>query len=286
MPLCPSAQHTLAPHTYTFYRQSLLALHAAQVPFLIGGAYALTHYTGVTRQTRDLDLFVQPHDLHRTLAVLRTAGYHTGLTSAHWLGKAYAGEDYIDVVFSGGNGMANVDETWVAHAAEGEILDLPVRFCPPEEMLWSKAYVMERERYDGADIAHLLRACGEKFDWPRLLHRFGPHGRVLGSHLILVGFIYPAERSRIPHWVIQELIRRWQREAEDRTLPTERLCQGTLLSRAQYLIDIQKWGYRDGRLPPTGNLTAENVAQWTAAIQEEGEPDDNSKGEGASGRHR
>lgn len=285
MAICPSAQKTLAPHTYTFYRQSLLALHAAQVPFLIGGAYALAHYTGVTRQTRDLDLFVQPHDLHRTLAVLRAAGYHTELTSSHWLGKAYAGEDYIDAVFSGGNGIANVDETWFAHAVEGEILDLPVRFCPPEEMLWSKAYVMERERYDGADIAHLLRACGEKFDWPRLLHRFGPHWRVLGSHLILLGFIYPAERSRIPHWVIQELISRWQRE-EDSALPAERLCQGTLLSRAQYLIDIQEWGYRDGRLPPTGNLTAENVAQWTAAIQEEGEADDDPKGEGTPGSHR
>ena len=282
---CPSARNALAPHTYTFYRQSLLALHAAQVPFLIGGAYALEHYTGVTRQTKDLDLFVQSHDLHRTLAVLRAAGYHTELTSSHWLGKANAGEDYIDVVFSGGNGIANVDETWFTHAVEGEILDLPVRFCPPEEMLWSKAYVMERERYDGADIAHLLRACGEEFDWPRLLHRFGLHWRVLCSHLLLFGFIYPAERSLIPHWVIQELVSRWLRE-EGSALPTERLCQGTLLSRAQYLIDIQEWGYGDGRLPPTGNLTAENVAQWTAAIQEQGESNDSPKGECASGSHR
>jgi hypothetical protein len=207
------------------------------------------------------------------------------LTSSHWLGKVNAGEDYIDVVFSGGNGIANVDETWFTHAAEGEIFDVAVRFSPPEEMLWSKAYVMERERYDGADIAHLLRACGEKFDWPRLLRRFGLHWRVLCSHLLLFGFIYPAERSRIPHWVIQELVSRWLRE-EDSALPTAQLCQGTLLSRAQYLIDIQEWGYHDGRLPPTGNLTAENVAQWTAAIQEEGGVDDDSKGEDTLGSHR
>ena len=26
-----------------------------------------------------------------------------------------------------------------------------------EESLWQKAFIMERERYDGADVAHLLR---------------------------------------------------------------------------------------------------------------------------------
>ena len=78
---------------------------------------------------------------------------------------------------------------------------------------------------------------------------------------------------------------RWQRE-EDSPLPTERVCQGTLLSREQYLMDVKEWGYHDGRLPPTGKLTAENVAQWTAAIQEQGGTDDNPKGKRAPGSHR
>jgi hypothetical protein len=34
--------------------------------------------------------------------------------------------------------------------------DVPVIFCPPEEMIWSKAFVMERERYDGADARILF----------------------------------------------------------------------------------------------------------------------------------
>ena len=34
-----------------------------------------------------------------------------------------------------------------------------------EETLWSKAFVMERERYDGADVAHLILAHGERLDW-------------------------------------------------------------------------------------------------------------------------
>jgi len=257
------------PRLNAFYRRALTALHEAHVPFLIGGAYALKHYIGTTCQTKDLDLFVSPHDRHRTLAVLQATGYHTAFTSPHWLGKAFCGEDHLDVIFSSGNGLVEVDELWFVHAVEGDIYGISVQFCPPEEMLWSKAYIMERERYDGADMVHLLRACGESLDWPRVLQRFGRHWRVLLSHLILFGFIYPAECDRIPHWVMQELIDHLQHEAHG-PLGSERVCQGTLLSRAQYLVDIDSWGYHDARMPPTGRLSAEDVAQWTAAIHEKG----------------
>jgi hypothetical protein len=135
-------------------------------------------------------------------------------------------------------------------------------------MLWSKAYVMERERYDGADIVHLLHACSAQFDWQRLLERFGAHWRVLLTHLILFGFVYPAKQSCIPTWVMQGLLDRLQQEV--RHPPSaDRICQGTLLSRAQYLIDVECWGYRDARLMPTGLMTAGDVARWTAAISEE-----------------
>jgi hypothetical protein len=260
----------LDPHIRAFYRQALLVLHDAQVPFVVGGAYAFAFYTGITRHTKDLDIFIQPHECGRTLAVLQAAGYHTELTFPHWLGKAFYGQECIDVIFSSGNGIAVVDESWFTHAMVGEVLGIPVQFSPPEEMLWSKGYVMERERYDGADVLHLLRACGEQLDWQRLLARFGPHWRVLFSHLTLFGFVYPAEQARIPRWVMHELLQRLQHELH--TPPTAgQLCQGTLLSRAQYWTDITYWGYQDARLLPPVMMTAEDIAHWTAAIaQEEG----------------
>src|SRR5437899_2577696 len=79
-----------------------------------------------------------------------------------------------------------------------EVLGVPVRLCPAEEIIWSKAFIMERERYDGNDVAHLLRARGCALDWDRLLRRFDGHWRVLLSHIVLFGFIYPAERAAIP----------------------------------------------------------------------------------------
>ena len=70
-----------------------------------------------------------------------------------------------------------------------------VRLSPAEEMIWSKAFIQERERFDGADVMHLLREIGPSLDWPRLLMRFGDYWRVLLSHLIMFGFVYPDKRA-------------------------------------------------------------------------------------------
>ena len=132
-------------------------------------------------------------------------------------------------------------------------------------MVWSKAFIMERERFDGADIAHLLRARGRSMRWRWLVRRFGPHWPVLLSHLILLRFVYPGEAAA-PEWVTALLVRRLQRERRPSATAAP-ICMGTLLSRAQYLIDVQHWGYRDGRRPPSGRMREEDVRRWTAAIE-------------------
>lgn len=94
-----------------------------------------------------------------------------------------------------------------------------VQLTPPEELIRSKAFVQERERFDGADVLHLVRHVGESLDWPRLLARFGPHWRVLLSHLVLFGFAYPSQRHQIPQWVMTALTRRLLDEPSHRGEP-------------------------------------------------------------------
>jgi hypothetical protein len=261
-------QVVLSPKARAFYRRALRVLRDAELPFLIGGAYALAFYTNIVRYTKDLDVFVRPEDAGRTLDLLAGAGCRTELTFPHWLGKAYEEDDFVDVIFSSGNGVVRVDDAWFTYAPTGEVLGEPVRLCPVEEMIWSKSYILERERYDGADINHLLRAAGTDLDWPRLLERFGPHWRVLLSHLVLFGFAYPPERTRVPDWVMEDLLRRLEKE-QHTPPPDRRVCQGTLLSREQYLIDVEQWGYEDARLAPRGPMTATDIGCWTAAIDGE-----------------
>jgi hypothetical protein len=262
------AEATLDPVSRAFYRRVMHELQASGIPFLVGGAYAFERYTGIGRHTKDFDVFIHPRDVERALGMLRTAGCETDLTFPHWLAKATCGDDVVDLIFSSGNGVALVDEDWFRYGVAETVLEVPVKLIPPEEMIWSKSFVMERERYDGADVAHVLRACAEALDWPRLLHRFGRHWRVLFHHLVLFGFIYPTERARIPAAVMRELMGRLDGEL---TCPgAERVCNGTLISRAQYLVDLERWDYTDPRLAPHGNMTTAERERWTAGIAKDG----------------
>jgi hypothetical protein len=265
---CPAAEPAadgFDPETRRVYVEALEALRQEGVEFLIGGAHALAPYTGILRDTKDLDVFLRRGDCERALATLDAAGFVTDVTFPHWLAKAHAGDRYIDVIFSSGNGVAVVDDAWFTHAIPGHVFRVPVLLCPPEEMIWSKAFIMERERYDGADVAHLLLACGPQLDWCRLLGRFGHRWRVLLSHLVLFGFIYPRERAAIPDAVMGHLLNRLHREGASSCPDGDYVCDGTLLSRQQYLVDVTR-GYVDGRLTPRGEMTATEIGDWTAAI--------------------
>ncbi len=264
-PTAVHAEGVLDPASREFYIHTLRLLQDARLDFLLGGAYAFAQYTGIERHTKDLDIFVRPSDAQRTLEVLARAGYETELTFSHWLGKAHCGHDFVDVIFSSGNGACPVDDSWFPHAEQSDVFGVPVLLMPPEEMIWQKALILERERYDGADVAHVLHCRAEHLDWTRLLTRFEAHWRVLLSHLILFGFIYPSERDRIPAAVLQGLLERLRQE-QDSAAPVEKICRGTILSRQQYLTDVLAWGYSDARVA-NGHMNHQEVQQWTAAIE-------------------
>lgn len=253
------------PDKAELYRTTLEMLNRSGVPYLVGGTYAFQYYAGIARTTKDFDIFVRQRDVRRILDVLHTAGFRTEIAFPHWLAKAHRGENFIDIIYSSGNGVAEVDDEWFAHAVDEEVLGVAVKLSPAEEMIWSKALIMERERYDGAGVAHVFRHCSGLLNWERLLRRFGPNWRVLLSHLVLFGFIYPGERALIPSMVMKDLIGRLLAELD---VPTRdsKVCQGTLLSRAQYLVDLDEWGYDDARLAPRGTMSEDQIAVWTAGI--------------------
>ncbi len=241
-----------------FYRHAMQSLEEGKVPFLVGGAYAFRIYTGIERYTKDIDLFVKPADYRRALRVLSRAGYRTEATASQWLGKAFHKGYFVDLILGFANGIGQMDESWFERAPIGSILGLSARFVAPEEMIWMKAFVQARDRYDGADVAHLLRACHKELDWPKLIQRFEKHWRVLLSHLILFGFIYPGERDRIPVFVMRDLEARLRRE-QAQPHPFK-VCQGTLLTHSEYKTDVGRWRYRDARpVRHRKNLEAKSV---------------------------
>jgi hypothetical protein len=167
-------------------------LDAGDVRFLVGGAYAFTPVTGIPRSTKDFDLFVAKDDIGRALAVLGAAGFRTELTFPHWLGKAFWGKEFVDLIFSSGNGVAPVDAGWFAHAPRGTVLGVEAFPRPGGGDALVEGVRHGARAVRRRDVVHLLRARADKLDWRRVLDRFGPYWRVLLADLLLFGFVYPA----------------------------------------------------------------------------------------------
>src|SRR5438067_12644341 len=150
----------LDPATLAFYQGAMRALRTAGARYLVGGAYAFAAYTGIHRHSKDFDIFCLEQELETLVEALRGKGYRIDRKFPHWLVKAHneSTGDFVDVIYSSGNGVAVVDEAWFEHSVASEVLGESVRLIPAEEMIWSKGFIMERERYDGADVAHVLHA--------------------------------------------------------------------------------------------------------------------------------
>jgi hypothetical protein len=264
--LAPSIEEEVLPETAAFYRRALQVLVDADIPFLVGGAFAHACFTGIRRSTKDLDLFIRRADYDRAADLMTAEGWRNEMPYPHWLAKVYHGQDFIDLIFNSGNGLTPVDDEWFHDNAVADVLGVPVRIANMEDGMLSKAFIMERERYDGADIAHLIQANAERIDWEGLVRRFGAHWRVLLAHLVLFGFIYPGERHRVPAWVMEKLASRLAAETRQPKPEDPHICAGTLLSREQYLHDVQRLGYIDGRLTPASTMTPQDVETWTEAI--------------------
>ena len=277
-PLDPASQHDAAATAAAtaasaasvarIERQVLATLYNARIPVLVGGSVAIVRYTGVQRPVKDLDLFLRPADFDRAAQVLAESGCRVERAHPHWLGKAHAAGHCVDLIYGSGNGLMPVDEPWFQHARPASLHGVPVGLVPPEELLWTKMFVMERERYDGADVLHLLRDLGPILDWARLEERFGTHWRVLLGHLVMFGYVFPSERRRVPGALLERLLQRLRDESNAEP-PPERICRGTLLSRQQYLRDLDA-GWLDARIEE-GAMSAAEIAEWTAGIALDGD---------------
>ncbi|MFC3200015.1 nucleotidyltransferase [Parapedobacter deserti] len=228
----------------SFYCDALALLQSNQCEFMVGGGYAVVHYTDVHRATKDLDIFCQPHEYPKILKCFADNGYSTELTDSRWLAKVFKDDHFIDIIFDTVNNICKVDDTWYAYAEEGNFYGVPVRFIPPEELIWCKIYVQNRERNDSADVNHLLLRTGHRLDWTRLWKRLDTHWHLLLAQLLIFQFVYPSDyRSIIPDWLFHDLLTR-AREQYDLPSSLEKVCRGPLIDQTQYEVDIKEWNYK------------------------------------------
>jgi hypothetical protein len=210
---------------------------------MLGGTFAVSFYTGISRTTKDMDLFCKNGDYPRILKLLTENGYKIEITDARWLAKARLSKNFIDFIFGSAGGIAPVDQSWFEFAPITNFLGFSVQIIPTEELIWSKSFVQHRERSEGPDVNHLILKKGNTLDWNRLAMRMESHWEVLLSRLIEFRFVYPSERKLVPKWLLKELLERLNHEL-NLPEPKEKITRGPLLSRVDYEIDINDWGYK------------------------------------------
>jgi hypothetical protein len=240
LPVSSSTPPEFAPEQRGIFLEVLSLFNALDIPFAVSGAFALHQHTGIWRDTKDLDLFLPSEDLPRALDALSSEGFDADICDPVWLAKARRGEYFVDLITGMSNAVITVQQDWIDHAQEAEILGLPVKVLAAEELIASKLFVTRRERFDGADIVHVIHGTAGNLDWKRILDLIGEHWMVLLWTLVLYQYIYPAHSEFVPRSLWSDLLSRLHHEL-DHPNPLA-LFRGSLIDDKMFAIDVNEWG--------------------------------------------
>ena len=233
----------LQPEAERLYREVLTALNEHNVSYAIAGAVALEKYTGIWRATKDLDLFIESHNVRKALNHLRRHGFLCEILDPVWLAKARRGEYFVDLISGMSNGVIMVDESWMRRTQPAIIVGVETRIISPEDLIASKLFVTRRERFDGADIAHIIYRTRGELEWERLLELSGEHWEILLWALMLFRYVYPAHSDYVPNTLWQDLLSRYLQlvQQKDPNAP----FRGSLVDENMFSIDMKDWGLED-----------------------------------------
>ena len=237
------------PAAKDFYGEVLQLMAKSGIPFLLSGTYALASYTGIDRPTKDVDLFAKAGDALKLLGYFRDRGFDTVVVDERWLARITRGEMFVDIIYNMPTVTTHVTDEWFEGAPETELFGAKVRLVPPTQFIWSKIFVQDHHRYDGADVAHMILKCHKEINWEQLLGHMELYWEVLLIALLNFRFIYPSERDVVPQWLMDELLLRLKDQGDVKG-PGKRVCRGRIFSPRDYAIDVEEWCFSEA----VGNL--------------------------------
>ncbi len=243
LPVSSSTEPQFPEDQQRLFREVLQLLNDRRVPYVVSGAFALHAHTGIWRDTKDLDLFLAADQVAAALRHLRDHGFECEVRDPVWLAKAHRDGFYVDLITGMSNGVIVVDESWIARARPSTVMGVHARVLAAEELIASKLFVTRRERFDGADICHVVYGTRGKLDWPRLFALAGEHWEILLWALVLFRYAYPAQSDYVPREVWDDLLGRFQ-QAVHAPDPQARF-RGSLIDENMFAIDVKEWGLAD-----------------------------------------
>ncbi|HYF53063.1 MAG TPA: hypothetical protein VEA41_02265, partial [Salinarimonas sp.] len=109
------------PSAEGFYVEALRELDSLGIPFLLAGTYALSAYTGITRPTKDLDIFCKAGDYPRILSHFKSLGYAIEVEDERWIGKVWKGGNFFDVIYNISTASIPITDEWFREVYEVEV---------------------------------------------------------------------------------------------------------------------------------------------------------------------
>jgi hypothetical protein len=237
------------PAAEAFYCEVLQLMARSDIPFLVSGTYALASYTGIDRPTKDVDVFTKAGDALKMLHYFKEHDHDVEMVDERWLARITRGELFVDIIFNMPTVTTPITDEWFTHAPRAELFGASVRMVPPTQFIWSKIFVQDHHRYDGADVAHIILKCHDQIDWRQLLSHMELYWEVLLMALLNFRFVYPSERNAVPRWLMDELLERLRDQAHVKG-PGKKVCRGRIFSPRDYAIDVEQWGFSEA----VGNL--------------------------------
>src|SRR6185369_7022875 len=151
---------------HTFYAEVLKILKDSKFTFMVAGGFAVNAYTGLRRPTKYIDIFVKAGDYPKILNKFTSLGYKTQVHDERWIAKIFKGKWYVDLIFGSSNLVAPVTDAWFKDCST------------------AKVFIQNRDRYDGADVAHLILLKHNEINWEQLLSALEQYWEVLLIHLL------------------------------------------------------------------------------------------------------
>jgi hypothetical protein len=225
------------------FSQVLRLFNDERIPYAVSGAFALHEHTGIWRDTKDLDLFLSEQDMPHAFAVLESERLAPKVYDPVWLSKAHSGDYFIDLITAMSNGVIRVHRDWIERAKVTDVLGVPAKVLAAEELIASKLFVTRRERFDGADLVHVIHGKAGELDWTRILELTGEHWMMLLWALLLYQYVYPSQSRFVPRALWDDLLGRLRGEL-DHPKPGATF-RGSLIDEKMFAIDTEEWGMAD-----------------------------------------
>lgn len=199
----------ISEEEWATYRLAIETVRATGLNFMLGGGFALAAFTGRWRDTKDIDFYILPQDREAVVGALTQAGftdYFPRLSyDRKWIYRSTRADVIVDIIWAMANQRAQVDAVWFEHAPVLSLRNQQLLVIPPEEFVWCKLYIMQRDHCDWTDIFNLLYADGPQLNWEHLMNRLEEDLLLLKAMLTMYGWLCPQEAAKLPDWVWQRL---------------------------------------------------------------------------------